>query len=75
MSVYLDLFLYKLREVVSPQQVFIIFYGISLWQEEWFMGRAFIIDIAKEGSPDKPGGLSIQLCKSEKKEFYIRYSS
>lgn len=39
------------------------------------MGRAFIIDIAKEGSPDKPGGLSIQLCKSEKKEFYIRYSS
>lgn len=26
------------------------------------------------GSPDKPGGLSIQLCKSEKKEFYIRYS-
>ena len=29
----------------------------------------------KEGSPDKPGGLSIQLCKSEKKEFYIRYSS
>lgn len=27
------------------------------------------------GSPDKPGGLSIQLCKSEKKEFYIRYSS
>jgi len=29
----------------------------------------------KIGSPDKPGGLSIQLCKSEKKEFYIRYSS
>ena len=29
----------------------------------------------KAGSPDKPGGLSIQLCKSEKKEFYIRYSS
>ena len=28
-----------------------------------------------QGSPDKPGGLSIQLCKSEKKEFYIRYSS
>ena len=27
------------------------------------------------GSPDKPGGLSIQLCKSEKKESYIRYSS
>ena len=30
---------------------------------------------ADYGSPDKPGGLSIQLCKSEKKEFYIRYSS
>lgn len=30
---------------------------------------------AEKGSPDKPGGLSIQLCKSEKKEFYIRYSS
>ncbi len=30
---------------------------------------------AFDGSPDKPGGLSIQLCKSEKKEFYIRYSS
>ena len=27
------------------------------------------------GSPDKPGGLSIQLCKSEKKELYIRDSS
>ena len=30
---------------------------------------------SEAGSPDKPGGLSIQLCKSEKKEFYIRYSS
>ena len=30
---------------------------------------------SNSGSPDKPGGLSIQLCKSEKKEFYIRYSS
>ena len=32
-------------------------------------------NISYSGSPDKPGGLSIQLCKSEKKEFYIRYSS
>ena len=32
-------------------------------------------DTVLDGSPDKPGGLSIQLCKSEKKEFYIRYSS
>lgn len=31
--------------------------------------------VLRQGSPDKPGGLSIQLCKSEKKEFYIRYSS
>ena len=31
--------------------------------------------LTNRGSPDKPGGLSIQLCKSEKKEFYIRYSS
>ena len=34
-----------------------------------------IVYLSKNGSPDKPGGLSIQLCKSEKKEFYIRYSS
>ena len=36
---------------------------------------SFIAESDKKGSPDKPGGLSIQLCKSEKKEFYIRYSS
>lgn len=35
----------------------------------------FTVYDADFGSPDKPGGLSIQLCKSEKKEFYIRYSS
>ena len=34
-----------------------------------------VLDVNNKGSPDKPGGLSIQLCKSEKKEFYIRYSS
>ena len=28
-----------------------------------------------EGSPDKPGGLSIQLCKSEKKEFLMAEST
>ena len=28
-----------------------------------------------EGSPDKPRGLSIQPCKSEKEEPYIRHSS
>ena len=35
----------------------------------------FLLNGDYKGSPDKPGGLSIQLCKSEKKEFYIRYSS
>ena len=41
------------------------------------LANALPIGIPAEGlgSPDKPGGLSIQLCKSEKKEFYIRYSS
>ena len=34
-----------------------------------------LTNLEHAGSPDKPGGLSIQLCKSEKKEFYIRYSS
>ena len=38
-------------------------------------GGAFRTVPWERGSPDKPGGLSIQLCKSEKKEFYIRYSS
>ena len=42
-------------------------------------GISFFWQVAEnsrfKGSPDKPGGLSIQLCKSEKKEFYIRYSS
>ncbi len=35
----------------------------------------YVMHRGSKGSPDKPGGLSIQLCKSEKKEFYIRYSS
>ena len=38
-------------------------------------GTIFRRIVTGVGSPDKPGGLSIQLCKSEKKEFYIRYSS
>lgn len=38
-------------------------------------GTRLYLDEVHKGSPDKPGGLSIQLCKSEKKEFYIRYSS
>ncbi len=44
-------------------------YGEPLYSYITFTSGAFT------GSPDKPGGLSIQLCKSEKKEFYIRYSS
>ena len=39
-----------------------------------YSGRTMMLN-GEDGSPDKPGGLSIQLCKSEKKEFYIRYSS
>lgn len=46
--------------------VFVSMIVYSCWQDEWS---------SNVGSPDKPGGLSIQLCKSEKKEFYIRYSS
>ena len=37
--------------------------------------KVLVANRGEIGSPDKPGGLSIQLCKSEKKEFYIRYSS
>ena len=33
------------------------------------------VDGADLGSPDKPRGLSIQPCKSEKEEPYIRHSS
>ena len=39
------------------------------------VGMSWTAEDGSHGSPDKPGGLSIQLCKSEKKEFYIRYSS
>ncbi len=45
-------------------------YGIS--ENQLVISKA---GSSHNGSPDKPGGLSIQLCKSEKKEFYIRYSS
>lgn len=34
--------------------------------------RLLVVDF---GSPDKPRGLSIQPCKSEKEEPYIRHSS
>ena len=43
--------------------------------EEAVYGGLIKTEGGSNGSPDKPGGLSIQLCKSEKKEFYIRYSS
>ncbi|MDC1553368.1 hypothetical protein POY55_16715, partial [Phocaeicola vulgatus] len=59
-------------EILFFVLLFIVFYtyvgyGILLW---------ILVKIKQSfiGSPDKPGGLSIQLCKSEKKEFYIRYS-
>ena len=45
-------------------------------QKGCFFVLYIVYQLGKQlGSPDKPGGLSIQLCKSEKKEFYIRYSS
>ena len=47
-----------------------------LWKNFLFSFIAYLFYATISfGSPDKPGGLSIQLCKSEKKEFYIRYSS
>lgn len=50
-----------------------VYWGdISQVQVEYLL---FETALSHGGSPDKPGGLSIQLCKSEKKEFYIRYSS
>ena len=45
------------------------------WAENYELLKEYIAEHRQLGSPDKPGGLSIQLCKSEKKEFYIRYSS
>lgn len=53
----------------------------SYWDAEVSFSHSLMPNVSldnlrkKIGSPDKPGGLSIQLCKSEKKEFYIRYSS
>ena len=60
---------------------FVIAAGVLLGKIKFFgisLGVTFVLFVgilAGHGSPDKPGGLSIQLCKSEKKEFYIRYSS
>ena len=51
---------------------------LPLWAADWADPELTFVkpDLdGIKGSPDKPGGLSIQLCKSEKKEFYIRYSS
>ena len=50
-----------------------LFYG--WWDWRFLLLILFTSLCSYLGSPDKPGGLSIQLCKSEKKEFYIRYSS
>ena len=51
--------------------------GLDYLCQAIFVGgvRSIVKHTHYKGSPDKPGGLSIQLCKSEKKEFYIRYSS
>ena len=57
----------------TDHDVVYIFHGDNLEIDE--IRTIVLITIVDYGSPDKPGGLSIQLCKSEKKEFYIRYSS
>ena len=46
-----------------------------MWTAKAGLNMSSMSNVEESGSPDKPGGLSIQLCKSEKKEFYIRYSS
>ena len=51
------------------------YYGYTRDDEGRIKHRRKFETLEYYGSPDKPGGLSIQLCKSEKKEFYIRYSS
>ena len=48
---------------------------IVMYAYEGAFSKKEVQEWLDKGSPDKPGGLSIQLCKSEKKEFYIRYSS
>ena len=64
------LFLYQ--DEINPTSVLVWRYAIaSLLFLAWMIAKRESF----HGSPDKPGGLSIQLCKSEKKEFYIRYSS
>lgn len=50
-------------------------WGIDIWCTDAHTITNLKGEPINFGSPDKPGGLSIQLCKSEKKEFYIRYSS
>ena len=50
------------------------FFAFFTYRFLFFLTFIYLL-LRYNGSPDKPGGLSIQLCKSEKKEFYIRYSS
>ena len=45
---------------------------IDIYPSIWRMIGFTLINL---GSPDKPRGLSIQPCKSEKEEPYIRHSS
>lgn len=54
------------KKVCISRYCLFLVHKVSNWVDAWGQYN---------GSPDKPGGLSIQLCKSEKKEFYIRYSS
>lgn len=56
------------------KRVILLFVSLAVMAFQLLFAQSFTVK-GKVGSPDKPGGLSIQLCKSEKKEFYIRYSS
>lgn len=64
-------------DLTTPALLFSAISLIMLAYTNRFLSYAQLVRTLKDqyGSPDKPGGLSIQLCKSEKKEFYIRYSS
>ena len=74
MKTYLFLLLFVFQAFSLSSQISLKGYNQEKIDPSLFEGRWKARWISY-GSPDKPGGLSIQLCKSEKKEFYIRYSS
>ena len=66
--------LYKWQKQWLPQKpVGPMFYDANIGPTGYIV--RFQLRLRSFGSPDKPGGLSIQPCKSEKEEPYIRHSS